>query len=143
MDEGDIMLAILDGNSKYMRQVRRLVKYCATGLINTALTYVVYSGFTMMGTSRAWALAIGYVLGMIASYLINAKWTFRQSTHSTGQLFRFLGVNLVILGIGELSLRWILAHLTVSPYVGQAINLIPTTLLGFAVNQGIVFRRKT
>lgn len=119
----------------------RFVRYCTTGLLNTAITYVIYAALITGGTSHTLALAVGYVCGMLGSYFINARWTF-QSQRSVVQLLKFLAVNLLILGFGELSLRWILTNITGSAYAGQALNLVPTTLLGFVANQGFVFRTK-
>ncbi|MCL6443267.1 MAG: GtrA family protein [Alicyclobacillus sp.] len=137
------MWGSLSEHSRQWHKVIRFMKYCTTGLLNTAISYVVYAGLTMIHVPHASALAMGYIAGMITSYLINARWTFQRSARSTAQLCKFIAMNLIVLGLSELSLRWILAHVTTSAYVGQVMNLVPMTILGFLANQWIVFRSKS
>lgn len=66
-------------------------------------------------------------------------WTFQHRLGWVAGL-RFLVVNLLVLAISEGSLTVMLHVVSASPYVAQAVNLIPTVIIGFLLNQWIVFR---
>ncbi len=76
---------------------------------------------------------------MVSSYFLNAAWTFEKKPLSLHQAGKFILINVFILFLSELILKFILTHVTHSVYLGQAFNLIPITILGFFANQAIVF----
>lgn len=123
--------------------VRRFLKYCVTGVLNTGVSYVVFSFLVFLGVGSAAALAAGYVCGMATSYVLNARWTFQTSAKHTWQLVKFIGINVGVLIFSEGCLRLISHHVIASPYLAQALNLIPTTLVGFYVNRKYVFTKRT
>lgn len=116
------------------------LKYCATGVVNTLVSYLVFLLLRRIGATAAVSLAIGYASGMVTSYLLNALWTFAQPVKSGRQALRFLVANLFVLLISEALLQWIMHHITHVADVAQAINLLPTTLVGFYINRRYVFK---
>ena len=52
-------------------------RFVAAGLLNTALTYVIYlSGLWFL--SYTWAYTLSYAAGIVMSFILNGKWVFRS-----------------------------------------------------------------
>jgi putative flippase GtrA len=117
------------------------IKFCLTGGLNTVLSYVVYALFVgVMHVPYSSALAVGYIVGMITSFILNTLWTFEKSKLDITYLWRFLLVNLLLLLFSEEGLHLLIKNLHLSAYLAQAINLVPQTLLGFFLNKLFVFK---
>lgn len=125
-----------------LQTILRFIKYCAVGVLNTGVSYVVFALLHYLGCNPEVSLAISYVAGMGTSYALNARWTFQRSTWSAREAVVFLLTNGVILLLSEGSLEILRRHIG-NVYAAQAVNLIPITLLGFIANQLIVFPNRT
>ena len=67
----------------------QLIKYGIIGVSNTLLTLIVfYIVNTLLGQSYTLANALGYVLGLINSFIWNRTWVFRTA----GNLWREAGL---------------------------------------------------
>ena len=68
-----------------MEIIRQAVKYSLVGVLNTLLTLVIIWIMTKMaGCSEAFSNFVGYFIGLINSFFLNRKWTFK----SNGSVFR-------------------------------------------------------
>jgi glycosyltransferase involved in cell wall biosynthesis/putative flippase GtrA len=116
------------------------LKYCITGGLNTGLSYLVYAiCIGIVRLSYPYALAVGYVTGMVSSLLINTFWTFGKTTLRSQYVWKFGVVNLLLLLLSEGSLHLLIQRFHLSAYLAQALNLIPFTLLGYVLNQCFVY----
>ncbi|GHU71545.1 hypothetical protein AGMMS49992_05750 [Clostridia bacterium] len=78
----------------------QLIRFGLIGVLNTALSYGIYTLGVRLAVYAPLAWVIGYVLGMALSLTLNTRWTFRQREQLRGsQVVRFLVVNLVSLGV--------------------------------------------
>ncbi len=83
----------------------QLIKFCIVGVANTLVSVIVQiivSFVLKLFWSGSWidtaALVLGHICGLINSYILNSKWTFREQHRKSGkELFRFILVN--VLGI--------------------------------------------
>lgn len=67
------------------------VKFLSVGMINTLLSVVViFSLKYFVQASDVFANAVGYVLGLACSFILNKNWTFNQSENSWLALPKFL-----------------------------------------------------
>ncbi|MBB6729534.1 GtrA family protein [Cohnella zeiphila] len=79
---------------------RRFLTFCAVGGVNTAVDVAVFAALTEAGLPSAAAQALSYACGTLNSYLMNRRWTFRDSEGSTSRtLPRFAAVNLLALAL--------------------------------------------
>ena len=63
-----------------MEIIRQAVKYSLVGVLNTLLTLVIIWIMTkMLGCSEAFSNFIGYFVGLINSFFLNRKWTFKSA----------------------------------------------------------------
>ncbi|PWI58408.1 GtrA family protein [Sulfoacidibacillus thermotolerans] len=119
-------------------EIWTFIKYALTGVFNTLITYIVFSGLVYIHVLPSYALAIGYLLGMISSYVVNSRWTFQPSIRHISYFKRFLVINLLVLVLSEITLHLILHRLHIA-YIAQLINIIPMTVIGYLSNRYLVF----
>lgn len=120
-------------------EIKSFLKYCLTGLINTGISYFLYSVLIWFHISIPFALAGGYLAGMGTSFFVNARWTFGQSTFHRKLIGRFFSINIMILLLSEIGLHVLKQYVFPSPYLAQFINLIPMTFIGYFANRKWVF----
>jgi len=118
-------------------------RYGLTGALNTVLSYASFAGLISMHLDPYLSQAIGYVVGMMTSFSLNAKWTFSRERLQVAMFVRFLTFNFLLLGLSEALFHLILNTLTTSPLIAQAVTLVPITGLGFVLNRWLVFTDST
>lgn len=123
-------------NKEYLKQ---LIRYGIVGIANTLLTFVSYWIFRYSMGSVDWANGLSYALGMMCSFLLNKRWTFRSNnkTWHREALFFFMGSALCW------CVQWMVfrACLKVVPEVlAQLVGMVVYTLFGFLFNKKITFK---
>ena len=116
------------------RTRRQFVRFCCVGVVNTVVSLAVIFSLTWAGLWVYWANAIGYVIGIIVSYVLNSRYSF--GARMTPQRFlKFLltcGIsyagNLLVIGS-------ILAAYPGSLYVSQFAGMVVYTAIGFLLNK--------
>ena len=74
-------------------------KFCSVGAVNTGVDFAVFAVLSNMGVLLLVAQCVSYSCGVLNSFLLNRSWTFRGSSQSSGQLIRFLALNVCTLSI--------------------------------------------
>lgn len=139
----------------------QFIRFAVVGCINVLVSLLVFqicysaaqlgAGFSLLldgmalrlgleSTNGAVSNALGYSAGMVSSFLLNKRWTFRASGPLARQLPRFLLLNLVGLALSSLSLLLFVdllhgPHLTV-----WGITTLAVVLLNFYGNKLWTFR---
>ncbi|TGE32234.1 GtrA family protein [Desulfosporosinus sp. Sb-LF] len=70
------------------------MKFCLVGTVNTGVDFVVFTVLSNLGVLLLIAQCVSYTCGVLNSFLLNRTWTFRGRGQSSGQLIRFLVLNL-------------------------------------------------
>lgn len=71
--------------SKKREEIERFIKYCTVGVLNTLLTLgVIFACKSLLGFNPYVSNVLGYIAGVINSFLWNKKWVF----NSDGKMFR-------------------------------------------------------
>jgi putative flippase GtrA len=120
----------------------QIVKYVLVGAANTFLTLGTI--LVLSGAAHAdyrFANAVGYVIGLTSSFLLNRWWTFRSEGAVPLQAVKFLLVfglcyaiqfGLLVLMVGRL--KW-------SPAFSQVAAMGVYTALGFLLNRKVVYNK--
>ncbi|MDE6266034.1 MAG: GtrA family protein [Muribaculaceae bacterium] len=132
----------------------QFTKYALVGVMNTLVTLILIFVFkTILGVDEYVSNAIGYVGGLINSFLWNKKWVF-QSHHGIGkEAVKFLIGFLLCYGLQLLAV-WVLnehtflngllidlGFYTVSGYaIATLMGMVLYTLLNFIYNRLVTFR---
>jgi len=115
-------------------------KFGVVGSLNTIIDFIVYTVLTAVGINYLLSQILSYSCGLLNSYFVNRKWTFKQKEKASLKEFgRFLAVNVVTLLLTllllhifyrELGVNLLLSKLIVTA-IGTIFNFIGTRLLVF------------
>ena len=135
----------------------QLLKYCVIGVMNTLITLVVfYLLNTKMGLSYGISNVVGYIFGVIYSFLWNRNWVFKTKNDFKRELALFVIGFLICLAL-QLFVSWILLEVIgwkdlrddIIPFfpmqkAGQNIvmvlAMVAYTLANYAYNRFVTFR---
>lgn len=116
-----------------------LMKYGMVGLVNTALTALTIAILSVLGTGAILANMVGFAVGLINSFLMNRRFTFRSG--GSPALF------LIAFGISYcLNLIALIAAAPLSSFhdlLPQVAGLITYNLAFFLLMKFLVFNRAT
>ena len=135
----------------------QLLKYGVIGVMNTLITFVAfYLLNTRLGLSYGISNVVGYVLGVINSFIWNRNWVFKTRKNVKRQMVLFVCGFLICLGL-QLGVSWILLEgmgwknlpSDIIPFfpmqkAGQNIVMVLAmvvyTLANYAYNRFVTFR---
>lgn len=122
-----------------MRLSRQVFSYGLIGIATNGLLYAGYLGLTMLSVAPSLAMTICYVSGIVLSYRLNGRLTFRHGAGFDATLLRFLlaclagyGFNFAGLRLGVDVMGW--------PHQGvQFVLILLTAALLFVLQKFWVF----
>lgn len=117
------------------------VRYLAVGALNTTVGYgVIYAAMYFADVAPAAANALGYGVGLVVSYTLNRRWTFRSDAAVLGSAVRFLAVMGAAYLANLATVVGLIDRAGVDPYVAQAAGLFPYLAIGYAGSRFVAFR---
>lgn len=122
--------------------VKQAFRFSFVGVINTAITLgIIFILTKLFNFHYVAANIVGYVVGLINSFLLNRKWTFRSSGSYGRQGFRFLQV-FAICYMFQLGLLILLKEkMYIDADYSQAIAMIFYTGVNFLLSKFYTFKR--
>lgn len=143
-------------NTRILRNTAliQFVKYACVGVLNTLVTLcVIYVCKVLFGVNPLVSNAIGYVTGVVNSFLWNKNWVFKTSGHYTREAVGFLVGFLICYGLQFLTV-WLLSYktplrefemsifaFTLSGYgLATLLGNVVYTLTNYAYNKIVTFR---
>ncbi|WP_338758386.1 GtrA family protein [Massilia sp. METH4] len=116
-----------------------LGKFLTVGVLNTALTMVViFVSKAWFGLADVPANALGYVIGMVCSFVLNKTWTFSHRGDTVQAAIRFVLVAGVAYLVNLLVLQLLLG-LGLNPYACHIVAMPFYTLVFYLGSKAIVF----
>lgn len=117
----------------------QLLRYFIAGALNTLFAYSIYALAIFIGLHYSVAVFFGGVVPVFTGYHAQRRYVFMCETGN--HLPRFLAVFVVVYIVNVLILKILLARgLSGDEYLSGALAMIPSVLLGFALNKYLVFR---
>lgn len=120
----------------------QFLKFSLIGLLNTSLHYFVFLAlYRLFSVHYLVASTIGYSVGLLNSFVLNRKWTFKSKENGvSGELFRFLIVNLCALMVNLFVLKGCTLFAGIRPEVGQIAAICFSVVVNFFGNKLWTFR---
>nr|WP_315301194.1 GtrA family protein [Raoultella terrigena] len=110
------------------------LKYVMVGLLNTAITAVVIFLLMSSGVGIYISNALGYVVGILFSFVVNSLFTF--STTLTGKRFiKFLASCAVCWVANIITVKIFLIIFSDFIYMAQLCGMIVYTISGYLINK--------
>ena len=124
------------------KAIKQAIKYGVVGVINTLITAVViWVMMKLLGCSDVVSNVVGYIAGVLNSFIWNKKWTFKSSEKWIGSAIRF-GVVFGICYLLQLGLLVFVLnpYLAIDPYYNQLIAMAFYTAINFVMNKFYTFK---
>ena len=124
------------------KAIKQAIKYGVVGVINTLITAVViWIMMKLLGCSDVVSNVVGYIAGVLNSFIWNKKWTFKSTEKWIGSAIRF-GVVFGICYLLQLGLLVFVLnpYLAIDPYYNQLIAMAFYTAINFVMNKFYTFR---
>ena len=133
----------------------QFLKYACVGVLNTLVTLcVIFICKVLLGVNPLVSNAIGYVAGVVNSFLWNKNWVFKTSGHYTREAVKFIVGFLICYGLQFLTV-WLLSYqtppkefqvyifaFTLSGYgIATLIGNVVYTMTNYVYNKIVTFRR--
>ncbi len=114
-----------------LETVNQFIRFCVVGVSNVAVSFVVFYVFynyaepseklsallnTHFKMDGAIANIVGYLAGMINSFILNKIWTFKAKAGTFKQAYRFTILNIICL-ILSTAILYIFVDLLLFPYI--------------------------
>lgn len=116
---------------------RTFAKFVLVGLLNTAVSYLLYASLIFVGLHYFVATTIGTVLSILFNFKSTGRLVFNSSDNRL--IFRFFGVYGVNYVFGVCGL-WALHSLGLNSYVAGALMLPPAAVVAYLLQRAFVFR---
>jgi putative flippase GtrA len=123
-------------NSAHLRQP---LAYALVGVANTAITAATIFCLMGIGASLVASNAVGYVVGLLVSFLLNSRVTF-QVQASRMLLVRFLAAS-GIAYLANLVVVVSFAKATGSTHIAQIVGMPVYTAVGYITNKYWAMKR--
>lgn len=124
--------------------IGQILRYTSVGVLNSLVGLGIIWGAMAMGTGSLMANVYGYTVGLILSFTLNRRWTFRsvqnQSLRDQVPLMaRFLAAFAIAWGVNLMCLTAGLQLTSLSPYALQVIAMGTYTIAFFVLCRVFVF----
>ena len=118
-----------------------MIRYGAVGVLNTLITAVViYIVQELMGWRPVPSNVLGYAAGLLNSFILNSRWTFK-SAYSWRKLVGFALAFGVCYLLQLLVLLWLGEATGIPAYPRQLIAMVVYTGANFLLNKFLVFKK--
>ena len=122
-------------------QFLQFAKFLGVGVANTLVALlIIYAAKWFANLGDVAANALGYGVGLLASFNLNSRWTFTHSGPQLPALAKFLLVALVAYGMNLLTVMVAIHYIGLNDYIAQALGIPPYTLTSFLASKYFVFR---
>jgi putative flippase GtrA len=126
-------------NQRLKTAALELVKFNIVGIINTAITYGLYSLLVFLGVMDLVALCIEYPIGIFISFYLNKNVTFRFKQATLYTFMKMVTVYIPSLAINFALLWFFTTYAGLNSYLAQFISLAIVTIASFFLQKHYVF----
>ncbi len=126
---------------KISKSMIQFIKFGIVGVSNTLLTAAtIWVLLKVLHYSDYTSNIVGYVVGLVNSFIWNRKWTFDSKTKITDTLFKFI-LTFGISYLFQLGNLYLLLHYTsIDSYISQLLSIAVYTGINFILNKIYTFK---
>lgn len=113
------------------------------GIINTALTFLVFSGMFRLTGSRIVSLAVDYLFGLLFSYVMNGIFTFKADMGNHRKQLPRMVLTYAVLGVANyFMLIGLTDYLHFNTYLAQFLTVGVIAVSSYGAQKLFVFRNR-
>lgn len=122
---------------------RSFVVFGLVGVLNTAVDVAVFTLLTWLHLPWLIAQVVAYGCGVMNSFLMNRKWTFKQQEKtSPKELIRFILLNLLTLGLTTVCMMFLHEQMGAPLWISKGTGTLVGLVFNFAGSRWWVFRKE-
>ena len=123
------------------KSIIQFIKFGIVGISNTLLTALtIWILLKLLHCSDYVSNLIGYIVGLLNSFIWNRKWTFESKTKVSDTLFKFI-LTFAICYLLQLGNLYLLLHFThIDSYICQLLSIVVYTIINFILNKNYTFK---
>lgn len=127
-----------------MRKIlnRQFIKFIFVGILNTIVGYGSFSLFVFFRINYVIANTLSTILGVINSYLLNKKITFKNNKIRKTTPLKFVTVYIISYIISTINLMVLVRYCNTNTYFAGFINLIMTTMISWFGHKYFSFKER-
>lgn len=118
----------------------KFIRYLIIGAFNTIIGYGIIFILMALGVMPEIANIIGYIFGIIVSYILNKIYTFKTKTKSKKEFIRFVMCMICSYLINFIALIVLYRYFDVDKYIATIISSIFYTLSGYIFSKYFAFK---
>ncbi len=129
---------------KLPTSIIQFFKFGVVGVINTLITaLVIWILLKVFHFSDYFSNIVGYIAGLINSFIWNRKWTFAGNHKIKDTVFKFIITFAIsyLLQLGNLYL--LLNYTNIDAYFCQLLSVVVYTIANFVLNKFYTFKSNT
>ncbi len=120
-------------------KLKKITTYGVNGIINTIITYSLFIFLSNIIDYRL-SIIIIFPLGVLISYFLNKKFTFKKEKSNI--IIFFIVMTAMLLT--NFSITWVLVELgNISKEISQALAICIAFIVGFLLNKKFSFRNNS
>ena len=109
-----------------------LFRYLLVGIANTVVGIgIIYLSMYFLHFNIVESNALGYIIGILFSFLLNKKWTFKSNDKIPSSFIRFLLIMALAYCANLETVLFSVDKLDLNPYIAQALGVFPYTAIGY------------
>ncbi|MDD2283851.1 MAG: GtrA family protein [Paludibacter sp.] len=121
--------------------IKQLFKFGIVGISNTLITAIVIWGLLKtLHFSDYTSNIIGYIAGLINSFIWNRLWTFKSKTRVSITFYKFIITFAISYAVQLGNLYLLLNFTTIDPYLCQLLSIVVYTIINFILNKFYTFK---
>ncbi|HVS22899.1 MAG TPA: GtrA family protein [Gammaproteobacteria bacterium] len=125
-----------------MDTLRQLGSFGAIGIASNGALYVLYLALTAFGTGPKTAMTAVFALGVLATFALNRRWTFRHDGSVAGPAARYAGVYLLAYAANITALGLLVDVAGLPHQAVMLVLIVATAALVFVLQKFWVFSVK-
>ncbi|GIP20982.1 GtrA family protein [Paenibacillus sp. J22TS3] len=123
--------------------LKQWIQFGIVGLLNTGIDLGTFTLLIAGGFPAIPAQIISYSCGVLNSYVLNSRWTFREeSGRKQQEIPRFILINLAALAVSSLLLKLMYGRSGISLILCKLAATAASLLINYAGSRYFVFTRQ-
>ncbi|MCB2183897.1 MAG: GtrA family protein [Desulfobulbaceae bacterium] len=120
-------------------------KFSLVGVANTVIHYgVFYLLYSVWGLYHLLASALGFIVAVTHSYILNKFWTFKRRGSPVSREFsKFVLINILSLTVNLTGMAVLVESFQVNPLLAQLVTIAITMVINFLGNKFWTFGPQT
>ena len=113
---------------------KAIFRFIVIGFSTVAIDYILYSFLVNVGIERTYGKGLGFMSGVVYSFLLNKNWTFEFKGSTSGSATRYIALYGLTLAINVGVNDYIIALVASTGANGHALSFVLATAISAIAN---------